>query len=392
MKRLNRWSGFLPLAGALLVAGCGGGAEAELEGGDEVSESGAGIDRVVLGPEALASLDLEYARAEVRMLAPSLEAPAEIMPIPDQHATIGPRVAGRVSSVSVNVGDDVARAAPLVVMESAEVGRAAADYIGAEAELGVSRQAVERARRLFEQRISSQQALERAEAEFAADEANLRAAEARLRAFGVPPGGVADAAEGRVTLKSPIAGTVSARAAHVGQWVEPSEVIIELVGLDSLWLIASVYERDLRYISLGQRVQIEVRAYPGEVFECVVRAIESTLDEQTRSARVRVTLANPDHRLKPGMFATARILGTHAHDARELLAVPISAVEEIEGHSAVFVRVDEGVFEVRTVHLGEQDGGFVEVLNGLEAGVDVVADGSFMLKGQLLRSTLGEDE
>lgn len=394
LKRLSCFSsGPLLIVAVLATAGCAGEAETDPENGNEVIASGEGVDRVVLGPEALSSLSLEYARAEVRSLSPSLEVPAEIVPIPDRHATVGPRVAGRVSSVRVNVGDRVGQATPLVVLESVDVGRAAADFIGADAELEVARQAVERERRLFERRISSQQALERAEAAFAAADANLKAAGARLRTFGVSPnGGLAEASEGRVTLVTPIAGIVSVRSAHVGQWVEPSDVIIEVVGLDSLWLDAAVYERDLRYISTEQQVQVEVRAYPGEMFEGVVSTIESTLNEQTRSVHVRVILPNPDHRLKPGMFATARILGTHAHEARELLAVPRSAIEEIDGHQAVFVRVDEGVFEVRTVHLGEQAGGLVEVLNGLEEGDHVVSDGSFLLKGQLLRSTLGEDE
>ncbi|MCL7966092.1 MAG: efflux RND transporter periplasmic adaptor subunit [marine benthic group bacterium] len=376
----------------LAPAGCGGGGEPEPDNGNAVIEAEGGGDRVVLGTEALESLDLEYATAEVMNLTPSLEVPAEIVPIPDRHATIGPRVAGRVSRVDVNVGDEVTPGSPIVTMESVDVGRAAADYISAEADLEVARQSVERARRLRERRISSQQALETAEAAFSAAAANLAAAQARLRAFGVPRGGLSEAAQGRVTLTSPISGSVTARSAHVGQWVEPSEVIIEVVGLDSLWLKASVYERDLRHVEIGQRVQVEVRAYPGEVFECVIRAIESTLSESTRSAQVRVILANPDHRLKPGMFATARILGTHAHEARELLGIPRSAVEQIDGHDAVFVRVDEGVFEVRSVHIGEQASGYVEVLTGLDAGEEVVADGSFLLKGQLLRSTLGEEE
>lgn len=393
MPKNRMIAGLFLLTTALLMSSCGGGQDGEMSGGEAAVETSASIDRVVLGEEALGSLNLEYARAEVRTLSPSLEVPAEIVPIPDRHATVGPRVAGRVSSVRINVGDQVRKATPLVVMESVEVGRAAADYIGADAELDLARQAVERERRLFERRISSKQALERAEAAFAAADANLRAAEARLRAFGVSPtAGLADAAGGRVTLTSPITGVVSARSAHVGRWVEPSEVIVEVVGLDSLWLDAAVYERDLRFIAAGQRVEVDVRAYPGETFEGTVSSIESTLNEQTRSVHLRVVLPNPDHRLKPGMFATARILDTHAHEAGALLAVPRAAIEEVDGHPAVFVRVAEGLFEVRSVHLGEQAGDFVEILNGLEAGDEVVADGSFLLKGQLLRATLGEDE
>ena len=111
-----------------------------------------------------------------------------------------------------------------------------------------------------------------------------------------------------------------------------------------------------------------------------------------RSVSVRVVLPNVDQRLRPGMFATARIRDTHAHEPRQLLAIPWAAVQEVDGHPAVFVRVEDGVFELRSVHTGERAGSDVEILNGIGAGETVVAEGSFLLKSQLLRSTLGEDE
>jgi cobalt-zinc-cadmium efflux system membrane fusion protein len=143
---------------------------------------------------------------------------------------------------------------------------------------------------------------------------------------------------------------------------------------------------------VGQEVLVEVRAYPGETFPGTVALVESTLDESSRSATVRVVLPNADRRLRPGMFATARIRGTHAHQPASLLAIPAIAVQEVDGHTSVFVRDDEGGFTLKRVHLGEQAGELVEVLNGLDEGEEVVVNGSFVLKGQLLRSSLGEDE
>jgi RND family efflux transporter MFP subunit len=143
-------------------------------------------------------------------------------------------------------------------------------------------------------------------------------------------------------------------------------------------------------VSPGQPVQVEVRAFPNDVVTGTIAQVAGTLDEQTRTVAVRIVLPNPGHRLRPGMFATARIQGTHDHEERRLLAIPWTAVQDIDDHRAVFVRVDEGVFELRRIHTGERAGDDVEVLNGLDAGEQVVTEGSFLLKGQLLRSTLGE--
>ena len=111
-----------------------------------------------------------------------------------------------------------------------------------------------------------------------------------------------------------------------------------------------------------------------------------------KTVKVVVALANPGHRLKPGMFATARIIGTRANESRRMLAIPWAAVQEVDGHPAVFVREGERAFELRRIHTGERAGDLVEVLNGVKVGDEVVADGSFLLKGELLKSTLGEEE
>ncbi len=358
----------------------------------EAETPAATADRVSLDPSALASLELTYARAEVRELVPTLEVPAELVSVPDRRAVVGARVSGRVVDVGVNTGDQVSSGEPLLVLESAEVGRAWADLVSARAMESVAARARDRQRALMEGRVTSVRAVEEAQGAWEMADAEVRAALTRLAALGVYDPGQPPPDPARVTLTSPVRGVVTARAANQGAWVEPSDVLIEVVDLDELWLEASVYEQQIRYVDEGQAVQVDVRAFPGEVFQGSVSRIPGVLDERTRSVGVRIVLSNPDHRLRPGMFATARIQAAHTHEARSLLAIPWSAVQEVDGHQAVFVRVSEGVFELRTVHTAERAGDFVEILTGLEPGDEVVANGSFLLKGQLLRSTLAEEE
>jgi len=374
------------------LSACANRSSSEESGSEEGEERESIPDRVELGKSALKSLHLQYAKAEERELSPSLELPAEIVPIADRHATVGPRVAGRVLTVKVNVGDPVKRGAPLVVLESEAVGRARADLIAANARAGVARQTAKRQRRLLEDRVTSKRAVEEAEGALSVAEADVQAARTRLRTFGLSTKVSAKGNPSRVVLTSPLAGTIVARDVHVGQWVEPSDTLIEVVDLAKLWVVAAVYEKEMRHVEQAQTVQVEVRAFPGEVFEGAIDRVDPRLDEKTRSAQVRVVLPNPRHRLRPGMFATARIQGAHAHDPRRFLVIPWSSVQEIDDHRAAFVRVKDGVFELRRVHTGERAGDHVEILNGLAVGDEVVTEGSFLLKGQLLKSTLGEDE
>ena len=350
------------------------------------------LDRVELSPEALDVLRLSYAVVDEQELSPSIEVPAEVVAVPDRRATVGPRVAGRVAEVRVNVGDQVRRGTVLAVIESEAVGRGWADLIAARARESVARRGLDRQRQLLTDRITSQRAVEEAEGVLLVAEADLQAAVTRLATFGVQASGDPPENPARVTLTSPLAGTVVARWANVGQWSEPSETIVEVVDLRELWLEASVYERDMRLVRVGQAVQVEVRAFPDEVFTGTVSQVAGTLDALTRTVSVRVVLQNPEDQLRPGMFATARIQETHAHEARRLLAIPWAAVQEVDDHRAVFVRVGEGVFELRSIHTGERAGDLVEILNGLSSGDEVVTEGSFLLKGQLLKATLGDDE
>lgn len=374
-----------------MLLGCYGATDDEDEGAEEEREALA--DAVALSEDGEASLGLVTEVAEVRELRPSLEATAELMPDPDRFAEVGPLVQGRVTSVSVGVGDRVERGQALVVLDSPDVGGARSDLLTARARKAVALATWERERDLLEGRATSTREYQDAEAELRAAEAELGAVHARLAALGAPVGEGAEVLpSARLTLRSPISGVVTNRSAHIGESVGSGDTLVEVVDLDELWLIASVYEREMRFVETGLAVQVEVRAWPGEVFEGTVGALGGALDERTRTLPVRVVLTNADHRLRPGMFATARISGTHAHEPAAMLALPWSAVQEIDGHHAVFVKTDDHTYALRRVHTGDRAGEDVEILNGIEDGDAVVTEGAFLLKGELLKATLGEDE
>ena len=380
----------LLVAASFLAVSCSAPEQEAME--DEEGASIDLVDRVALTDAALASLELAYATAAVMTLTPTLEVPAELIPDPDRLADIGARVSGRIVDVFVNTGDQVGQSDPLLAIESAEVGRAWADLVSARASERVARRARDRQQELLDGRVTSVRAFEEAQGAWEIAEAELRAALTRLASLGVAEPAEPPTNPARVTLYSPIAGSVTARTVSLGEWVEPANILLQVIDLEEVWLEASVYEQEMRYVDVGQQVQVEVRAFPDDVFLGTVERLAGVLDEKTRSIGVRIALANEGGRLRPGMFATARIQGTHAHESRELIAIPWAAVQEIDGHHAVFVRAGEGVFEVRSVHTAERAGDFVEILTGLEVGDEVVADGSFLLKGQLLRSELAEED
>ncbi len=387
---------FLSLAGSL--AACDKGADTpggqEAEGGGEEAEGGAETiqDRLTVDAQQLQAMGLRYAKVEERALAPSLTFPAEIVPVPDRYATVGPRVAGRVVQIDVNVGDTVTVGQTLAVLESAEVGRAWADLGAARARASVARRAVARAKRLQADRIASQRAVEEAQGAHRVAAADVQAALTRLATFGVDPKAPRPEPPSRFILTSPLAGTVTSRELHLGQWVEPADTAVEVMDLSQVWVRADIYERDARLVREGMGVEVEVRGLPGAPRQGTIALVGRVLDERTRTLPVRVVLDNADGALRPGMFAVVRVQGVHDHAEERHLAIPWAAVQQVGQHPVVFVRQAPGVFTLRRVHVGERAGDLVEVINGLRAGEEVVGDGSFLLKSQLLRGSLGEDE
>ncbi|HEV8390642.1 MAG TPA: efflux RND transporter periplasmic adaptor subunit, partial [Dongiaceae bacterium] len=206
------------------------------------------------------------------------------------------------------------------------------------------------------------------------------AAAQRLKTLGLSTGQIsaldgAKEAPGTISVMAPQGGQVVEKMAIEGARVMAGEPLYRLVDFSHVWVIAEVYERDLASVRLGLPVEVELDAYPGERFKGGVRFIYPGLTPETRTAKVRVELDNPDGRLKADMFAAVLLSADMA--SAEVLSVPESAILDTGKRQVVLVERGEGKYEPREVKLGRRANGYAEILGGLAGGEKVVVSANF---------------
>ncbi len=331
--------------------------------------------------------------AESRALPVLIQATAVVEAEPDRTAQLAARVAGRVVSARVNEGDMVERGALLATIEAPELGQAKADFLAALAEETLADQTLARERRLFADRITPERSLREAERAAVSAEARREAAEARLHLLGLSDGDLEVIREEKhydstVEIRSPLRGVVTHRAATVGATVEASAPLFTIMDLDRVWIQAEVYETQLARLRTGQPVQIRAASYPDQVVTGRVEQVGSTVDLATRTVKVRVVTANPDRRLKPGMFATVTIDG--GAEGSPTVVIPRAALQQDGALSVVFVEAGVRRYERRVVQVQAEAGDWIGVSTGLQPGERVVTRGAFTLKAEFRRAELGE--
>ena len=338
----------------------------------------------------------------------TIEAPGVLALNEEQTAGVGAVVEGRLTEIDVNVGDSVHAGQVLARMHSHEVHDARAAYRKAQDDLQRAKAAEElairlrdRAKRLFELKAGSRHDLDQAEMEVKnAQTARLNAQTELQRNIThieeyleVPledPKDDHSHSSDDVPLKAPASGVVIARHFPPGSVVSVGQEVFRIANLSSLWMIANVNEADLESLRPGQAVHIKVRAHGDRSFAGRVLRLGEALDPTTRTLKVRILVPNQGGLLKPEMYATAHI---ERQRAESVLTVPEEAVQELNGIRVVFVKTGTDRFEARPVDVGRRLSGRVELLAGLvKPGDQMVTKGSFVLKSQMLKSTLAEEE
>jgi len=206
-----------------------------------------------------------------------------------------------------------------------------------------------------------------------------------LKNFDVPDAQIAEIETNRQVLRTlpmpaPISGFVIEKDAVAGQMVDAGIRLYRIADLSIVWVLAEIYEQDLPFVQLGQEVVVKVPAFPDREFRGRVTFIYPTVDEKTRTERVRLEFENPGYFLKPGMFVSAQIQVELADSA---VLVPDSAILRSGEKNTVFVALDGGKFEARDVALGvEGADDLVQILSGLNAGERIVTSGQFLLDSE----------
>ncbi|MGV3533582.1 MAG: efflux RND transporter periplasmic adaptor subunit, partial [Chthoniobacteraceae bacterium] len=189
-----------------------------------------------------------------------------------------------------------------------------------------------------------------------------------------------------IEILAPISGTVIQRNVYEGQYVKEGEVLFEIANFDKMWFVFNAYERDLAWIAPGQMVEISTPSVPGQVFKAPIDFIEPNLDPETRSARVRVVLDNPlvgeEGRKRRLLLYKVYADGLVHIETPEVLAVPRSTVLSPGGVPLVYIAHGEGAYEARPVRLGRAGDNAWEVVEGLEAGEQVVTTGNMLIDAQ----------
>jgi Cu(I)/Ag(I) efflux system membrane fusion protein len=214
----------------------------------------------------------------------------------------------------------------------------------------------------------------------------------RLRALDVPEDEIArlrktGRTQRRIAVRAPADGVVIEKLVQEGMRIEAGQPLYKTADLSDLWLIAEVQEQDLGLVEPGQSVEVRFTAFPGRNFDGKVEFIYPSLSPETRTARVRIVIPNPDQALRAAMYASVEIAAPAAKGA--VLAVPLSAIIDSGARQVVLVDRGDGRFEPRPVRLGAQGGDWVEVTEGVKAGEKVVTGANFLIDAESnLRSAL----
>ena len=405
---------------------------------------------VKLSPEALTAAAIEIEGVTQRPAVALVQATGTVELNEQQTQQATPLVGGRVDQVAVKVGDRVRAGAVLAMISSpqiaqmhgklheAETERALAErnlervlraenrvaVLSAKAKLDEAEATLRRVRRLVELGAGAGKDLIAAEAVYKTAKAeydfqsnislNREVQEARaavetsrvdvahirdeMRSLGAPvPEGERhnhNKDTSLVALRAPVSGAVTERLVNVGAGVEAGKPLFTIGNLSTVWIVANVPEAHISNIHLGTPVEVTATAVGKAVFPGRVSYIDPQLNEDTRTARVRIEMGNPGERLKAGMFVQVGFQSGTGETTGEELVVKSEAVQRLGERTVVFLpKEDEpGAFEVREVEIGAETNGYTHVRGGLNAGEKVVTKGSFTLKTQLMKGELGDHD
>jgi cobalt-zinc-cadmium efflux system membrane fusion protein len=331
---------------------------------------------LVIDERMLASIKVD-AIAE-HELTNELAIPGKVQFDEDRLARVLVPVAGQIVDLHVKVGDVVRKGQRLCSISSRDAAAAFGEDLEAHRDLDLAEKNAAMTQDLFDHEAASRIALQQAQNDLAKARARVARTDETLRVLGLREELDGSTFNGRVPVTSPIGGVVIDRKVTDGQFVQTDATpIITLADLSNVWVLGDVFERDLRLVAAGQKATIATAAYPGEIFFGTVNYISESIDPATRTAKVRVSVANSGNRLKPEMFASIA-LAVERHE--RAVSVPARAVITENAKTYVYVQTGPRHFVRRLVDVAQVSGDERRVLAGVARGDRVVVDGVLLLR------------
>lgn len=367
--------------------------------------SGGNADSVKIEAPDQQKAGISVVPIEVESLPQLLTLNGQVV-VDEQHTShIGVVADGRITVLNVLPGATVRRGTVLGQLHSHSVHETVGALIQAFAAVGRTRasvnfavQASDRYAKLYaiqaaslEEKQKSEQDLQLARQSLVDSEANVHMEREHLSELlqvapeSLTPNNLYN--RELVPIRSPIDGVVISRSITVGQVVATGTEAFVVSDLSTVWVMAAANEMDISFLHNDASADVTTQGFTDLAFTGRVGNIGNTLDPQTRTIPVRLVIPNPGMRLRPGMFASAHIAGSATRTA---IFIPESALQNINGNQIVFVTPDGVTFRPQVVKLGTHSMGRIEVVQGLTPRTRIVTDGAFMVKGELLKGTVGD--
>ena len=349
------------------------------------------INRIKIPPDVLKSHPLSFTKLRERGFYEEIVLPGKVSFDLERMANVGSRVPGRVNKVYVKEGDMISNGSPLAVISSIELGTAQADYLKSRARLEVLKSQLDRANDLFEQKIISTKEFEMTNVEFRTVKTEMETSLNSLLVYGLSQNEITELEKGKLapsmlTLRSPIAGTVTERKAVNGQSVSTEENLFIVANLTRLWIILDVYEKDLYSVKLDVEANVFTLGDRPETVKARVAHVSEIIDPVKHTAEIRLEVDNRDFKLKPGQTVSAKVQGLISESkSKRIMVVPSESIHKIEGKSFVFIAHTDGTFEAKSVEVGESIDDDIEIKSGISTEDNIVSQGSFLLKSEYLK-------
>jgi cobalt-zinc-cadmium efflux system membrane fusion protein len=338
-------------------------------------------------------LYLQTDQVALRPIRTALKAQAgKILANDNRLAHLSARVPGRIVAVFANLGDRVKEGDRLLLLDSPAYGEAQLDYRKGRTTLSVMEKALERAQALLDRGAIGAGEHQRREADYENARADLHEAEEKLHLLGMTEREIQRLAAktlphaevARVSLRAPFTGEVIERNATIGEVIDPNTMLFTVADLSAVWVRADFPEQQAGRLKTGLTIEVRVSAYPDTMFHGAITYVGAVIDPTTRTVMARADVANLDGRLRPEMFAEVSLVT----DEQSVLSVPRAAVQQVGSRTVAFVVRGPRRFESREVTLGQASSEYIQVVAGLTSGDEVVTQGSYALKSELLREQM----
>ncbi len=329
-------------------------------GGDEPAGT------VKIDPVTVQNIGVRTAKAQRRSLARQLNALGRVDFNEERLARLHPKTSGWIERLMVDeTGVRVSKGTILLALYSPDLVAAQREYL-------VALDNWESVRNSTAGRMKK------------SAKSLLRSSRERLELFDVPVHQIKELEKSRKIKKqlhihSPFAGRIMHIGGRKGQYITAKNELYLIADLSRIWVNVDIYEDDLPWMKIGDQAEMTVRAAPGRTFTGKVTFIHPTMQKKSRTVRVRLEFDNPDLVLKPGMFANVVL---HADEQPNAVVVPSEAIIRSGTHEQIFVVREPGKFEPRQVTLGVSAGGFTQILDGVEAGEEVVTSSQFLIDSE----------